>query len=232
MKRATAWLVLCLAAAVGACGTKPTPTVSGLVISGTAALANKNDTTQLTAIANLSDGTSQNVTTTAVWSTSNAGIASVSSSGLVTATGNGSATVTATYQGRSGNLVIVVTLQAKPTLDALFTRLCSPFRAHIDVTISETSGNGGMNINSLTITMKDISGVAQVVHTFTPAELASLLGSNHINAGASKILSYESAYPGNVDTMDSTAVVQMSVTDDFGNTSTVTFNATFQRDRC
>ena len=64
---------------------------------------------QLTATGIFSDGSTQNLTASASWSSSSTAIAKVSSSGLLTATGAGSATITATQGGVSGATTVTVT---------------------------------------------------------------------------------------------------------------------------
>ena len=63
-------------------------------------------TAQLTATGSYSDGSSQDLTSTAIWSSSAGAIASVSTSGLVSALKPGSATITATFNGVSGSTII------------------------------------------------------------------------------------------------------------------------------
>jgi hypothetical protein len=107
------FLVVSLLAAATACGGSsppaPTPTVTSVAVSGTAALAAIGQTTQLTATATLSNGTTQNVTTMATWQSSNPNVATVTSGGLVTGVNFGQTSITATYQGVSGP--VAVTLQ-------------------------------------------------------------------------------------------------------------------------
>ena len=235
MKRPLVTLAMVVVVLAGACvknASNPSATVTGLVVSGNGTFTTRNDTSQLTATANLSGGTTQNVSSTATWSSSNSGVASVSSSGLVTAVALGSATITAAYQGSSGSMAIAVKLKATPTLTPVFTRLCVPFRAKLQVTIAETSNNIGFDVTSMTLTMKDIGGVIRATRAYTAADLTAALGSNHFNAGQSRVLIYEAAYPGNVDTMDSTATALATVTDDAGNTQTITVPVTFQHDGC
>jgi hypothetical protein len=59
-------------------------------------------TLQLKAIARFSDGSTQDVTSTATWGTSSSGVATASAAGLVSAVGAGSAVITATSGGISG----------------------------------------------------------------------------------------------------------------------------------
>jgi len=202
-------------------GTSPSGTVTSVVVSGNAAYINKNQTSQLTATANMSGGAPEDVTSTASWSSSAPSIATVSGTGLVTAVGNGPAIISAEKSGKTGTLSIAVALKAQPQLTLVFTRLCGPNRAKVDATVTETSTNGGFNVNSLRVVMRDFFDVVQYDHTFTPAEISGVLGSNHLNAGQSRVISATSTYSGSVDTQDSKpATATMSTTDDFGNSAT------------
>lgn len=221
-----------LAAACSKSSSTPTPTVTGVVVSGNGAFTAKNETSQLTATANLSDNTSQNVTNSATWSSSNQLIASVSSTGLVTAVSFGQATITAAYQGTQGALAVIVNLKAVPSVTANFQRLCGPFRARIEVTLAETGNSIGYNITSATIVFRDLGGNIRAQRTYAAADIVAAIGSNHINAGSSRVLIYESPYPGNVDTADSSATVTANITDDAGNTQTISLPPQFQHDRC
>ena len=63
---------------------------------------------QLQAIITLSDGTTQDVTTTVTWSSPQPAIATVNAQGFVTATGKGAGQVSAAYQALSSNSSITV----------------------------------------------------------------------------------------------------------------------------
>jgi len=84
--------------------------VTAVAISGTASLTITGQASQLTATATLSDGTTQNVTSSATWQSSNVAVATVSSTGLVTAGAAGTTTITATLQSRSGTLAVTVSV--------------------------------------------------------------------------------------------------------------------------
>src|SRR5206468_8193809 len=73
------------------------PTVSAVTVSGNAPFVGQ--TAQLTAIAMLSNGTSQDVTAQATWQSSNASIVSVSSGGVASGVAAGEADVRALYSG-------------------------------------------------------------------------------------------------------------------------------------
>ncbi len=113
-------VVLAALVALGsACGgsstTSPTPqtpatSVSSVALSGTLALPATGQTSQLTATARMSDGTSQAVTSQATWQSSNPAVATVSATGLVSGVGYGTSTITATYQGVSGTATFTVAI--------------------------------------------------------------------------------------------------------------------------
>lgn len=56
-------------------------------------------TSQLKAVAQMSDGSAKDVTSDTTWSSSDTTIATVSSTGLVTGVASGAVTITGTYQG-------------------------------------------------------------------------------------------------------------------------------------
>jgi hypothetical protein len=90
-----------LAIGCGGGGTGPTPPpppkLTSVSLTGNPSVT-VGQTTTLTATANFSDTSTQNVTTSATWASSNANIASVSV-GVVTGQAAGSANITATFQG-------------------------------------------------------------------------------------------------------------------------------------
>lgn len=105
-------------AALVACGSStaqnpaaPTPpattlTVSAVTITSGAAT---NGTFQLTASAQMSDGSTKDVTTSATWQSSDATLATVSATGLATVVGTGEVEFRATYQKLTGSLRVSVT---------------------------------------------------------------------------------------------------------------------------
>lgn len=132
MPRGTLGLVIFVVFAAGACANSSTtpsggptgpssPTVTSVTISGTLAIANIGQTSQLSATAHSAKGTTQDVTAQATWASSDAAIATVSSTGLVTSTGIGTATLTATYQNVSGSTRVTVTRPPSYVLSGLVT---------------------------------------------------------------------------------------------------------------
>jgi len=79
-----------------------TPALSFVSISGNVTLTAIGQTSALTAIARYADASTKDVTTEAIWTSSNVSVVTVSSSGVISATGLGQATVQAAYLTRTG----------------------------------------------------------------------------------------------------------------------------------
>ena len=79
----------------------PTAAVSSIAVSGNSPAL--GDTSQFTATATLSTGTTQDVTAQATWQSSDAAVATVSSAGVVRSMAAGEADITATYSGVRGS---------------------------------------------------------------------------------------------------------------------------------
>lgn len=82
-------------------------TVLSLTVSGNNALT-VGQTSQLTATAHMSDGTTQNVTNASAWTSATPGAAGVNSTGLVTGVAAGSSVVSASFGGKSGSTTVTV----------------------------------------------------------------------------------------------------------------------------
>lgn len=105
---AALFLVFAAAVTASACGSSPTSatTVSAVVVSGS--VPGVGASSQFAAVATLGSGTTQDVTTSAAWASSNTAVATVSSNGLVVGVGAGTAVITATYSGVAGTDSITV----------------------------------------------------------------------------------------------------------------------------
>ncbi len=129
MRRTILGLVL-LVSIAGACAQQgenvpgPTgpssPTVTSITIAGSLTMSNVGQTSQMTATAHYAKGTTENVTTQATWSSSDANIATVSN-GLVTSVGTGTVTITATFKNVSGSTRVIITRPPTYTLSGLVT---------------------------------------------------------------------------------------------------------------
>ncbi len=80
-----------------------------LSVTPTNPIVGKGTTQQFTATGIFSDSTTQDLTSSATWSSANTSIATVNSSGLASAAGKGSATITASFGGFSGSTLLGVT---------------------------------------------------------------------------------------------------------------------------
>jgi len=148
-----------------ACGqsTTPSPTapmppnvsVSGIVVSS---VVKSPTTVQLTATANLSDGTTRDVTATASWQSSDVGIAVISSAGVMTVVGSGAVDVRATFQSVTGSLRLVVAKPVEPpthfSLEGVVREVQPSLKSLSGVSVHITSGvEAGTFVNS------DLNGV-------------------------------------------------------------------------
>jgi hypothetical protein len=88
--------------------TPVTPTISSVTVTGTSSFTEPGARSQLTARVNLSDGTSEDRTSTATWQSENTTVASVSSQGMVTVLASGDTSIIATVSDVRGALPISV----------------------------------------------------------------------------------------------------------------------------
>lgn len=107
----TAVVILCAgfsACSGGGSSTKTivTPTVTSLSVSTMSGTLNVGATVQLSATAGYSDGSSQDVTSQATWTASNAN--ATVASGLVKGVAAGSVTITASFSGQSGTATVTI----------------------------------------------------------------------------------------------------------------------------
>jgi hypothetical protein len=105
-----------LGLALAACGSKSTPTapaaVASVAVNGTAPAVGASS--QFSATATLSDGTTQIVTTQATWASSNTSVATVGG-GTVSAVAQGESDITATYQNVAGRVHVTIGTAVVPT---------------------------------------------------------------------------------------------------------------------
>lgn len=106
--------------------------MSSVSVSGTAPAVGVS--AQFSAVAQLSNGTSQDVTAQASWQSSNAAVASVSAGGSVTGAGLGGVDIRASYQGVTGFRTIDITTVAPGRLS--FSTTASRGWSSIDVTVN------------------------------------------------------------------------------------------------
>ncbi|TKB27207.1 DUF4082 domain-containing protein [Desulfopila sp. IMCC35006] len=95
--------------------TVPTPTLSSISVTPTGSTLTTGATRQFTATGLYSDGSSQNITAQASWTSSNSGIASITNSGLATGVSAGSATISAALSGKTGTTNLIITTAPQQT---------------------------------------------------------------------------------------------------------------------
>jgi len=94
-------VVITLSVVASACGSSTSPS-SVSTVSVTGAPPVVGSSSQYTATATMSNGSTEIVTSTATWASSDPTIATVSPGGLVTAIAEGTATIQATFENISG----------------------------------------------------------------------------------------------------------------------------------
>src|ERR1700722_3552463 len=109
---------------IAGCGSKSSPTsptvgppmVTAVTVTGTAALTAPGQTSQLTLEATLSDGSKKDVTSTALWSSSNRNVVTVTAAGLAMAVDFGQAFVQGSSMaaGKSSPSFVMTVLPAGP----------------------------------------------------------------------------------------------------------------------
>lgn len=83
-------------------------TITGITVSPANPSVNAGATQQFTAMATFSDGTTQDVSSSATWASSNTAAATISNTGLATAAAAGTTTISATSGGVTGSTTLTV----------------------------------------------------------------------------------------------------------------------------
>ena len=147
--------VLASAIAASACGggdnggggggtvTPPTRTLNSVTVTG-GNTVQAGQTVQFTATANFSTApTTENVSTTATWESSNTGVATVNNAGLATGVAAGTADIRARFQNVTGTAPLAVT---PPPLAAVF-RVTGPGGDNVCRIVPGTSGDWDCEFN-------------------------------------------------------------------------------------
>ena len=91
---------------------KPAPTLKSIAVTPTNSNIVIGATQQFTATGTYSDGSTQNITSQAAWTSSNTGVATINAAGLATGISTGATTISATLAGVVGSTTL--TVQAAP----------------------------------------------------------------------------------------------------------------------
>jgi hypothetical protein len=161
---ATAVVLLVVGTLVSACGGSPTvssTSTSSIAVTGT--VPTIGQTSQLAAKATLSNGTTQDVTTQATWSSSNTAVATVTSGGLMKLLQVGAADITAAYQGVTGRLSVSVSVTS-------VSGTCQGTRASVRCSFTGTFTVAAAGAVDASATVTGVSGqMALVMLGYNPA---------------------------------------------------------------
>jgi len=118
--------------------TVPVPLTSIAVTPATATVQLPG-TVQFTATGNYSDGGTQDLTSTATWSSSNRGVATISASGLATAVAAGSTNMTASFNGIASNAATLVVQATVPAAAPTFSPGTGNYNTPQSLTLSDST---------------------------------------------------------------------------------------------
>jgi Carboxypeptidase regulatory-like domain/Bacterial Ig-like domain (group 2) len=156
-------------AANPAAPTGPGPSVSSIAVTSAPV---SNASVQMTAMARLSDGSSQDVTRSAAWESSNPAVATVSPTGMVSVVGAGELDVRATYQNVSGSMhlrvgsvpVSAVTIVGAPAGASTPFQLTAMARL-VDGSMLDVTGRATWQSSNTQLATVSSTGVVTVVGT-------------------------------------------------------------------
>jgi len=164
---------------LAACGSSPSATAPSAAAVATIGITSASEATasfQLTATARLSDGSARDVSSTAVWTSSNALFATVSPTGMVTVVGTGELDVRAVYQNVTGSLHLSVAKAFVITVSGAPSASSSPFQ----LTATARSSDGSTQDVTRTATWE--SSNAQLASVF--AGYVTILGNGGVDLTA------------------------------------------------
>jgi hypothetical protein len=208
--RSCCWLILLPASflatslmilSMGCQGMKPTPgggstplkTLTSVSVSPSSASVQVGGTQQFTATANYSDGSTANVTSTAVWAASAQTVATVNASGLADAVSTGADTLTATLTGMSGTAALTVmpppktltSIAVGPSTASIFVGSTQQFSAtatYSDGSTSDVTSTASWMSSALAVATVSASGLASGV---APGSATVTAASSGISGSAS-----------------------------------------------
>lgn len=143
------------------------PTLTSIQVTPASPTLSMSQTIQLAATGAFSDGTTQDLTNSATWSSSNTSSVSVGSSGLATAAGHGSASITASSGSVSGSTVVLVegtlsSLQLTPANGSLTAGSTQQFTAtgsFSDATTENLTGSVSWSSSNTGLATVNASGL-------------------------------------------------------------------------
>lgn len=149
-------------------------------------------TVQLTAVGGYDDGTSNKLTSSVTWSSSDSGVASVSTSGLLEGVSAGTATITASQLDKSGTTAAIITLSnvesivIAPSSASIRAGATQPFTAtailndgtSVDATNAVTWNSSDQNVAKIASTGLAIGNSVSSTQTTTITATSGSIVSN------------------------------------------------------
>jgi uncharacterized protein YjdB len=167
MKKVQVVLALLFLGLLPACSSKnsavTTPTLTSIQVTLTTSSVAAGLPDQLTATGKYSDGTSQDLTASVAWTSSDTNVATVSTAGAVTTLVQGSAKITGTLSGVSGSITLTVNAPNIKTLAVSSTSASIARGTTVQFTATATLTNGTTeNATGLVVWSSSNTSVASV----------------------------------------------------------------------
>jgi Big-like domain-containing protein len=177
------------------------PTLVSISVMAANGSIAKGMTDQFTATGTLTDGTTQNLTPSATWSSLNTGIATIGAGGLATGVGIGSATIQAASGGMNGTATLNVTaatlvsIAVTPANQTIVKGLTQQFTATGTFTDNSTQNLttsatwSSLNTGFATITAGGLTTGVGIGTTTIQAKQGSIIGTTSLTVNAATLVS-------------------------------------------
>jgi len=167
------------------------PTLTTVTLSPSTPSIAVSKTQQLVATGTYDNGTTDTVTDSASWSTSNSSIATVNSTGLVTGVGLGTATISASLNGLIGSTIVTVTVAnlSSITIKSTSQSLSSGQTAQFTATGVLQNGNTLDLTDSVTWTSSNTAAATIDSSGLATAQTVTSTETTHVTAKSGSITS-------------------------------------------
>lgn len=194
-------------AGISGAATITVPSITSVVISPSNPTVPYGQSLQLSATANFSDGTSSDVTTSAAWKSSNAGIVSVNTTGGITGRATGlSAVVTATVGAAHASATVTVTF-SNANVGGRYAFLFSGTDGNgFFIAAGSFYADGGGNISSGAEDLSDAAGASSFGFTGTYTVGPDGRGTASLSSGDTLVFVLSTTGLGTITEFDSFAV--------------------------
>ncbi len=164
------------------------PTLSTLTVGPTTPTFQQGSTLQMAATGTFNDGTTQDLTNKAFWSTSDSTIASINTTGLVTGVSPGTATITAASGTVSGSTTVTISLANVTSIAVTPTTSTKNQGETVQFTATATLANGTtQKITGVTWTLSnsaagtiDANGLFMAATAVTTSEVSVVIATSGV----------------------------------------------------